>query len=119
MINIEKQLKKGVLEIIVLKLLTGRDMYGYELMQILDQKSSGYYRLKEGSLYPVLYRLEDNHLIKSYWKSEEARKAVPRKYYSITGKGKKTIDILIEKWNQFMVVSNKILSLEGGNSYEK
>ena len=119
MIEIDKQLKKGVLDIIVLKLLTRRDMYGYELMKILDQKSNGYYKLKEGSLYPVLYRLEDNHLIKSYWKSEEARKAIPRKYYSITDKGKKMINILIEKWNQFMVVSNNILSLEGGNAYEK
>lgn len=111
MIGIEKQLKKGVLEIIVLKLLTGRDMYGYELMQILDQKSSGYYRLKEGSLYPVLYRLEDNHLIKSYWKSEEGRKAIPRKYYAITDKGKEMIDILIGKWDQFVEVSNKMLSM--------
>jgi PadR family transcriptional regulator PadR len=111
MISIDKQLKKGVLDIIVLKLLSRKDMYGYELMQVLDRKSDGYYRLKEGSLYPVLYRLEDNHLIKSYWKSAEARKAIPRKYYSITGKGKEMIDVLIEKWNQFMAVSNKILSI--------
>jgi PadR family transcriptional regulator PadR len=110
MISIDKQLKKGVLDIIVLKLLSEKDMYGYELMQVLDQKSDGYYRLKEGSLYPVLYRLEDNRLIKSYWKSKEARKAIPRKYYSITEKGKEMIDVLIEKWNQFMAVSNKILS---------
>jgi len=101
---------KGVLDIIVLKLLSKRDMYGYELMRVLDQKSDGYYRLKEGSLYPVLYRLEDNLLIKSYWKSEEARKAIPRKYYSITGKGKEMIDVLMEKWNQFIAVSNNILS---------
>jgi PadR family transcriptional regulator PadR len=111
MISIDRQLKKGVLDIIVLKLLSKKDMYGYELMQVLDQKSDGYYRLKEGSLYPVLYRLEDNRLIKSYWKSEEARKAIPRKYYSITAKGKEMIDVLIEKWNQFMAVSNKILSI--------
>jgi PadR family transcriptional regulator PadR len=109
MVDIDKQLKKGVLDIIVLKLLTQRDMYGYELMKILDRESDGYYKLKEGSLYPILYRLEDNGFIKSYWKSEEAKKAVPRKYYTVTKEGHSTLIVFIEKWSHYKNVSNKII----------
>lgn len=119
MIDIERQLKKGVLSIIVLKLLSLKDMYGYELMKLLEQQSDGYYKLKEGSLYPVLYRLEDKKLIKSYWKNEGSKKTVPRKYYKVTQQGTDAIGPLIEKWSRFMKVSNDLLLQEGGVSNEK
>ncbi len=107
--DVDRQLKKGVLAIIVLKMFTKQDMYGYELMQTLDINSNGYYKLKEGSLYPVLYRLEDNKLIESYWKTIEGNKSVPRKYYSITKEGKKEIKMLTEKWENFTSISNKLI----------
>jgi PadR family transcriptional regulator PadR len=63
--ELDNQLKKGILSIIVLKLIGDRDMYGYEIIQELDVLSDGYYKLKEGTLYPVLYRLEDSGWIES------------------------------------------------------
>src|SRR6056297_763147 len=57
-----KQLKKGVLEIIILDLLTEKDRYGYEIIKELAEKSGGYFELKEGTLYPILYRLNGNGL---------------------------------------------------------
>ena len=61
-------------------------MYGYEMIQIMEDKSGGYFKLKEGSLYPILHRLEDEELIESYWNKDPVKRTVPRKYYKITKK---------------------------------
>ena len=55
----DSQLKKGVLEMLVLGLLCRRQTYGYQLLGSIRQQSGGYLQLKEGTLYPILYRLED------------------------------------------------------------
>ena len=103
------QLKKGVLEILVLHLLSGRDLYGYQLLVELDRRSLGYFKLKEGTLYPVLYRLEDAGIIRSYWEQEESKRGVPRKYYRITEEGVKRmaemradLSLLLESVNLVM-----------------
>ena len=62
----ERQLKKGVLEMLVLKLLSKEKMYGFQLnSKKLQLCNSKYFSLKEGTLYPILYRLEDDGLVKS------------------------------------------------------
>ncbi|SDZ27881.1 DNA-binding transcriptional regulator, PadR family [Proteiniborus ethanoligenes] len=109
MSGIDKQLKKGVLNILILKMINRKDMYGYELIQIMDEKSNGYFKLKEGSLYPVLYRLEDEGLIESYWNQEPYKRTVPRKYYKITKKGKAVLKVYIEEWNDFLESTKSIL----------
>lgn len=111
--DIESQLRKGVLDILILKLISEKDMYGYELMKELEEKSRQYYTLKEGSLYPVLYRLEDNGLIESYRIDDSGRRAVPRKYYRISEKGIATVAIHKDQWNLFVKSSNYII---GGQS---
>lgn len=87
----EIQLKKGVIEILILKLLSQEKMYGYQLLQELDNKSNGVFKMKEGTLYPVLYRLEDNGYITSIWEDsgskDPGRRSMPRKYYQITESG--------------------------------
>jgi len=85
--EVGKQLKKGVIEILILSLLSREKMYGYQLLQELDSRSSGVFRMKEGTLYPVLYRLEDSGYIESCWEQENERRSVPRKYYRITEEG--------------------------------
>ena len=82
------QLKKGVLEILVLHLLSDSDMYGYQLISELDGRSRGFFKMKEGTLYPVLYRLEDAGYIMNYWEPESEKRGVRRKYYRITNEGK-------------------------------
>lgn len=85
--EVGKQLKKGVIEILILELLSETRMYGYQLIQELDARSSGAFRMKEGTLYPVLYRLEDSGYIESCWEQENEKRGVPRKYYKITSEG--------------------------------
>lgn len=96
----EKQLKKGVLEILVLKLLETEEKYGYQLIQQMREQSGEMFTLKEGTLYPILYRLEDEGLVLSRW-SEPKGKEVARKYYGITVQGKTALTELIELWEVF------------------
>lgn len=114
--RIKKQLKKGTLEIIILSLINTKDMYGYEIIQELERMSDGYYTLKEGSLYPVLYRLEDNNLIENYMVQEEGKRKVTRKYYKITTAGIKEISNYLEEWRSFVYITNKIIGIEGGRN---
>jgi len=85
--EVSRQLKKGVIEILILSLLSEDKMYGYQLIQELDTRSNGVFKMKEGTLYPVLYRLEDSGYIESSWEKERERRSVPRKYYMITDEG--------------------------------
>ena len=82
-----QQLKKGVLEMLVLETICKGRTYGYELMTGLKASSNGMFALKEGTLYPILYRLEDEELIQSSWSQGEGRVA-PKKMYTATEKGK-------------------------------
>ena len=62
-----QQLKKGVLEMLVLRLICRKPAYGYELLNRLKTDSDGLFTLKEGTLYPILYRLEDDGMIQASW----------------------------------------------------
>lgn len=111
-----KQLKKGVLEIIILKILATRDCYGYEIIKELSVLSNGYFELKEGTLYPLLYRLNTKGLIESYWGNEE-NNAARRKYYLITESGKSKLRESETRWREFIAAVNLILNItvkEGG-----
>lgn len=118
MSELDNQLKKGILSIIVLKIINDKDMYGYEIIQHLDEISNGYYKLKEGTLYPILYRLEDNGWIESYRVFEEAERKVPRKYYKVTRDGSDALKKQLELWDYFDSITNSILNM-GGVDCEK
>lgn len=96
----EQQLKKGVLEMLVLKLLLGEEKYGYQLISELGKYNNGMFSMKEGTLYPILYRLEDDGLVSSRW-SEPKGKEVSRKYYSISDTGRQTLSELKDLWSNF------------------
>ena len=81
-----QQLKKGVLELLVLQTICRGPTYGYELIAQLGSRSGGLFTLREGTLYPILYRLEDDGLIRSAWLSPGGR-AAPKKMYSATEEG--------------------------------
>ena len=106
-----QQLKKGVLDMVVLKLISQRQTYGYELLQKLEQQGEGFFQLKEGTLYPVLYRLEDSGLIEASWKMSEGRTA-PKKYYQITEKGNQIYQAYESIWKDFHACVEKLCGRE-------
>jgi len=95
-----QQLKKGVLEMLVLKLICDSPGYGYELLSRLKDGSEGMFSLKEGTLYPILYRLEDDGLIESEWLAGEGRMA-PKKVYSATAEGRRELERRVRVWGGF------------------
>jgi len=106
--KINKELLKGSTNILILSLLQRNEMYGYEMIKEMQLKSSGVFEFKEGTLYPILHSLEEEHLVESFWKEgENSRK---RKYYKITKKGREVLKEKEEEWNLFTVAVNKIIT---------
>lgn len=93
----ERQMKKGVLDMLVLKLLESEPKYGYQIIQEMKEKSEDVFSLKDGTLYPILYRLEDDGLVVSRW-SEAVGKQVSRKYYEITQVGRSELQAIEQTW---------------------
>lgn len=104
----ERQMKKGVLDMLVLKLLEHEPKYGYQLINELKEKSEEVFLLKEGTLYPVLYRLEDEQLVESRW-SEPEGKQVARKYYMITEAGKAALSEISKTWKMISLGIHHIM----------
>lgn len=113
-LRINSELLKGSTQLLVLRLLEDRDMYGYEIIKEMDRLSKGLFQFKEGSLYPILHALENKKYIKSYWESNPGSRS--RKYYQITTGGKAVLEEKIEEWNCFSAGVCSILS--GGGVVE-
>ncbi len=104
----ERQMKKGVLDMLVLRLLKSEAKYGYQIIQEMREKSGEIFLLKDGTLYPVLYRLEDDGLVVSKW-SSAVGKQVPRKYYEITEEGIQTLAGIEDVWQRISDGIGKIM----------
>lgn len=104
--KISKELIKGSTTMLILELLKHENMYGYQMIKILGEKSENIFELKEGTLYPILHSLEENDLITSYWDEQTAKK---RKYYAITDKGNKQLKQRKEEWKVFSNGINKVI----------
>ena len=100
-----QKLKKGVLEMLVLNTICKKTTYGYELMANLKTQSNELFALKEGTLYPILYRLEDEGLIESSWSQGEG-KISPKKMYTATEKGYLEAKRRFRVWNTFCKTVN-------------
>lgn len=103
--RIDGNLLRGHLETVVLAVLERREAHGFEIMQHLDSKSRGMLALKEGTLYPVLYRLENSGYISGEWDDETATRRGPRRrIYRMTKKGLKELEKRREAWSEFVSV---------------
>ena len=99
MTNPRDQMRKGSTEILILSLLAERPMYGYEISQLLDQRSGGYFEMKEGLLYPALHRMQQNGWLSSDWQSVDGRQ---RKYYQLTPEGREVLGEQAAEWKKFL-----------------
>lgn len=95
-----QQMKKGVLEMLVLETVCGGQTYGYALLGKLKERSGGLFALKEGTLYPILYRLEDEGFVTAGWSAGEGR-AAPKKLYTATEAGRAEALRRRKLWGEF------------------
>lgn len=98
MTKINKELLKGSSDIMILSVLADSPLYGYEIAKQIKTLSSDVLAMGEGTLYPLLHRLEQQKLLESFWKEVGGRR---RKYYSITAGGKKVLQAKTAEWNNF------------------
>jgi PadR family transcriptional regulator, regulatory protein PadR len=95
--RIERELMRGAGPTAVLTLLSSREMYGYELVEALARRTDGVLAMGQSTLYPLLYNLEAKGLIEASWRESESGRG--RKYYRLTGKGRKRLKAETEQWN--------------------
>ncbi len=105
--SIERELKRGSLELIVLHLLASGEAYGYEIVSKLTAETNGALEVTDGTLYPVLYRLERAGSVTVRWETPE--RGVPRKYYRLTDAGRAELDRLTHEWTSFAKAMSKLL----------
>ena len=105
--SIERELKRGSLELIVLHLLAPREAYGYEIVSKLTEQTNGSLEVTDGTLYPVLYRLERAGYVDVRWETPE--RGVPRKYYRLTEAGRDELARLKEEWTTFARAMTRLL----------
>lgn len=104
----ERQMKKGVLDMLVLKLVESETKYGYQIIQEMKEKGGEVFLLKDGTLYPILYRLEEDGLVISRWSGAEG-KQMARKYYEITENGRKALCEMKTVWGYINDGISKIM----------
>lgn len=102
-----RELLKGSTETLLLSLLQKQPMYGYQIIKELDKKSQGYFRFREGTLYPALHRLESEGLILGVWESHSSGKK--RRYYSLTEKGLEWLEAKVLEWQGFASAVNMVM----------
>ncbi len=101
------QIKKGALDFCVLALIARGESYGYEIVKTLGEQGLA---TSEGTVYPLLARLQKEELVTSYWRQMD--EGNPRKYYRITAKGEAALALFKEHWGEFVSAVNQVL--EGG-----
>ncbi|MCA9448344.1 MAG: helix-turn-helix transcriptional regulator [Candidatus Omnitrophica bacterium] len=106
----DRQLLKGHLPVIILGLLAEEPRHGYAIAEELKRRCSSAFELGEGTLYPLLYRLEDKGQIKSKW--VRLTNGKERRVYQITPAGKRTIAAHQKDWNRLAEAFRNILGEE-------
>ena len=97
-LKIEKSLVSGSMTMLILRLLEEKDMYGYEMIEALREKSQNVFELKAGTLYPLLHGLEEKNFVLSY--EQEATGKV-RKYYRLTAEGSRRLAEKKADWQEY------------------
>jgi transcriptional regulator len=103
---LDRELKKGSAELLILSLIEARARHGYEISKLIEQRSNGRVRFKVASLYPLLYRLEERGWIVGRWieKAGERR----RRFYRLTAEGRQVLAAQRDHWREFVDAVKRI-----------
>lgn len=106
-----QQFKKGALDMVLLCLICVRETYGYEIITRLNEAGGGVFgRTREGTVYPVLYRLEKGGLIQSRMAPAPANGGM-KKYYAITAEGKLLLAEMTQYWREYTACVDAFVNL--------
>ena len=106
--TLDRELKKGSAELLILALLEEKARHGYEIGKLIDERSEGVVRFHVASLYPLLYRLERRGWVKGEWEPAGGRR---RRFYWLTASGRKTLASQRVRWREFSGAMNRIVEV--------
>ena len=107
---LDRELKKGSAELLILSLVEARPRHGYEISKLIETRSEGALRFNVASLYPLLYRLEKRGWIQGRWVEKAGQRR--RRYYRLTPEGKKVLAAQRSGWQSFVEAINRITGTE-------
>ena len=107
---LDRELKKGSAELLILSLVEDQPRHGYDIGNLIEQRSGGVLRFNVASLYPLLYRLEKRGWIQGRWVEKAGQRR--RRYYRLTPEGKKVLAAQARGWREFVEAINRITGIE-------
>ncbi len=107
---LDRELKKGSAELLILSLVEIRPRHGYEISKLIESRSDGVLRFNVASLYPLLYRLEKRGWIQGRWVEKAGQRR--RRYYRLTREGRKVLAAQRSGWEEFVAAINRITGVE-------
>jgi transcriptional regulator len=108
--SLDRELKKGSAELLILALVEQRARHGYEIAKLIEQRSEGQLRFKVASLYPLLYRLEHRGWIQGRWVEKAGQRR--RRFYRLTPVGRRVLGSHRTAWNNFVQAIRRITEME-------
>ena len=106
---LDRELKKGSAELLILSLVEDRPRHGYDISQLIELRSRGVLRFNIASLYPLLYRLEKRGWIRGRWVEKAGQRR--RRYYRLTPTGKRVLATQRDGWQEFVGAINRITGI--------
>lgn len=108
--KLDRELKKGSAELLILSLLEARPRHGYEVRKLIETRSDGVLKFNAASLYPLLYRLEKRGWIEGKWVEKAGQRR--RRYYKLTRDGRKVLAAQRTIWESFVAAINRVTGPE-------
>jgi transcriptional regulator len=97
---LDRELKKGSAELIILSIVESRARHGYEISKLIEARSAGQLKFHVASLYPLLYRLEERGWLQGRWVEKAGQRR--RRYYSLTAEGRRVLTRQRDTWKTFV-----------------
>ena len=107
---LDRELKKGSAELLILSLVEHEPRHGYELSKLIDSRSNGAIRFHVASLYPLLYRLEKRGWIEGRWVEKAGQRR--RRYYRLTAEGRRVLKAQRRNWREFVEAIARITGVQ-------
>jgi len=106
---LDKEVKRGSTEMLILALVEDRPRHGYEIAKLIEERSDGVLQFHVASLYPLLYRMEKRGLIKGTWIEKAGQRR--RRFYKLMPQGKKTLNEHRETWSDFFAALDRVAKI--------
>lgn len=107
---LDRELKKGSAELIILSVIEARPRHGYEISKLIEARSEGHLKFHVASLYPLVYRLEERGWLQGRWVEKPGERR--RRFYSLTAEGRRVLARQRETWKAFVRAMSLVTGVE-------